>query len=243
MHGHSLERSVVHRQRHRGGPRRADGAALLPRFRATRTSCGPTRCTRRTPILGKSGPAWRKKMTDCTITRGEKCVPGIGKVCLELEIPGSTGSGAPTAFFFATRTMNSTLTSAIALAISQASRAAQQAFEDSLEQSCERLRTRLASSLDASATSAFRPVPRVSAGAESGALLAGRLALGGSSPPPADSPPRTHRGSPAYSPPSPRYVPRGSPPYSPASPAYSPLSLPSTPLGLRCATSLTSFTV
>ena len=61
-------------------------------------------------------------------------------------------------------------------------------------------------------------------GAESGALLAGRLALGGSSPPPADSPPRTHRGSPAYSPPSPRYVPRGSPPYSPASPAYSPAS-------------------
>ena len=168
-------------------------------------------------------------MTDCTITRGEKCVPGIGKVYLELEIPGSTGSGAPTAFFFATRTMNSTLTSAIALAISQASRAAQQAFEDSLEQSCERLRTRLARSLDASATSAFRPVPRVSAGAESGALLAGRLALGGSSPPPIDSPPHARRGSPAYSPPSPRYVPRGSPPYSPASPAYSPRSSPYSP--------------
>ena len=125
--------------------------------------------------------------------------------------------------------MNSTLTSAIALAISQASRAAQQAFEDSLEQSCERLRTRLARSLDASATSAFRPVPRVSAGAESGALLAGRLALGGGSPPAADSPPHTHRGSPAYSPPSPRYVPRGSPPYSPASPAYSPRSSPYSP--------------
>ena len=125
--------------------------------------------------------------------------------------------------------MNSTLTSAIALAISQASRAAQQAFEDSLEQSCERLRTRLARSLDASATSAFRPVPRVSTGAESAALLAGRLALGGSSPPPADSPPRTHRGSPAYSPPSPRYVPRGSPPYSSASPAYSPRSSPYSP--------------
>ena len=125
--------------------------------------------------------------------------------------------------------MNSTLTSAIALAISQASRAAQQAFEDSLEQSCERLRTRLARSLDASATSAFRPVPRVRTGAESAALLAGRLALGGSSPPPADSPPRTHRGSPAYSPPSPRYVPRGSPPYSSASPAYSPRSSPYSP--------------
>ena len=55
-------------------------------------------------------------------------------MCLESAIPGSIGLGAPTPFFFATRTMNSTLTSAIALAISQASRAAQQAFEDSLEQ-------------------------------------------------------------------------------------------------------------
>ena len=87
----------------------------------------------------------------------------------------------------------------------------------------------LASSLDASATSTFGPVPSVSAGAEDGALLAGSLALGGSSPPPAYSPPRTHRGSPAYSPPSPRYVPRGSPPYSPVSPAYSPRSPPYSP--------------
>ena len=45
----------------------------------------------------------------------------------------------------------------------------------------------------------------------------------------ADSPPHTHRGSSAYSPPSPRYVPRGSPPYSPASPAYSPRSSPYSP--------------
>ena len=105
------------------------------------------------------------------------------------------------------------MSSAIELAISQASRAAMLAFEGSLEKSCERLRTMLARSVDTGATSAFRPVPSVSTAAR-GARLAGRLALGGSSPPPARSPPRTHRGSP----------PRGSPPYSRGSPACSPLS-------------------
>ena len=51
---------------------------------------------------------------------------------------------------------------------------AKQAFDDSLEQSCERLRKRLSRSLDERAASAFRPVPRVSVGAEGGALLAAR---------------------------------------------------------------------
>ena len=128
--------------------------------------------------------------------------------------------------------MENTLSSAIELAISQASRAAMLAFEGSLETSCERLRTMLARSVDTGATSAFRPVPSVSTAAR-GARLAGRLALGGSSPPPARSPPRIHpgspgppgsppygRGSPAYSPPSPAYSPC-SPAYSPCSPAYS----------------------
>ena len=89
-------------------------------------------------------------------------------------------------------TMDTTLRSAIDLAISQASHAAMQAFEGSLEKSCERLQTMLARSLDRGATSAFRPVPGVSTGAR-GARLAGHLALGGSSPPPAHSaahPPR-----------------------------------------------------